>query len=197
MGKKIHVVNLNGFDATAPSEPQTSNEAEEMSKIKEEVENNEPAIEEPPPTEPPPTETPIEPKAKPKRKPPAKKKEEVQEEVKEELISPPAPPKEEAGKKIKTVELVSCPDCKKEMSKKTLRYSHEKNCTGKPIVREEIPVKRREPAKNPKPKEIIEQYVSIPEEIIQREISKRVREQKDSRMRAKDERIKKLAMNIV
>ena len=83
------------------------------------------------------------------------------------------------------------------MSKKTLRYSHEKNCTGKPIVREEIPVKRREPAKNPKPKEIIEQYASIPEEIIQREISKRVREQKDSRMRAKEERIKKLAMNIV
>ena len=40
MGKKIHVVNLNGFEATAPTEEQPTNEADEMSKIKEEVKNN-------------------------------------------------------------------------------------------------------------------------------------------------------------
>jgi hypothetical protein len=32
---------------------------------------------------------------------------------------------------IKTVELVECPDCKKKMTKKTLKYSHAKNCTAK------------------------------------------------------------------
>jgi hypothetical protein len=123
--------------------------------------------------------------------------------IKEEIISPPTQPTPEEvevnqpDKKIKTVELVSCPDCKKDMSKKTLRYSHEKNCTGKPVVREEVPVKRRAPIKTSKPKEVIEQYVSIPEEIIQQELNKRVKEQKEARIRAKDERIKKLAMSIV
>ena len=122
--------------------------------------------------------------------------------MKEEIISEPTPPTAEVeekqpDKKTKTVELVSCPDCEKEMSKKTLRYSHEKNCTGKPVVREEVPVKRRAPVKTSKPKEVIEQYVSIPEEIIQQELNKRVKEQKESRIRAKDEKIKKLAMQIV
>jgi hypothetical protein len=207
MGRKIHVVNLNGFQATTPSsEGQAPNEAEQMSKMKEEVENEPPATEqpaEPTPTEPAPIE---EPKAKSKRKPPSKpkenKQEEINEEVREEIIAPQLPPKEEtevkqSDKKIKTVELVSCPDCKKEMSKKTLRYSHEKNCTGKPIVREEIPVKRRPLVKESKPKEVIEQYISIPEEIIQQELNKRVKEQKESRVRAKEEKIKKLAMQIV
>ena len=210
MGKKINVVNLNGFEATTPSE-QTPNEAEGMSKIKEEVENNTPPTEPPTeqPTEPlneqplneqPQTEQPrIEAKPKPKRKPPAKKKEEIKEEVRKEIE--PTPPKEEVevkppDKKVKTVELVSCPDCKKEMSKKTLRYSHEKNCTGKPIVREEIPVKRRAPVKTSKPPAAVEQYIAIPEEIIQQEINKRVKEQKDARIKAKIEKIQRLAMNI-
>ena len=85
------------------------------------------------------------------------------------------------------------------MSKKTLRYSHEKNCTGKPVVREEIPVKRRDPVKvkPPAPPEEKDKYISIPEEVIQQEINRRVREQKDARIKAKEDRIKKLAMNIV
>ena len=191
MGKKINVVNLNGFEATAPTEEQPTNEVDEMSKIKEEVKNNEPPVPlEAEPTEPPPTDPP----PKPKRKPPSAGK---NKEVKEEIILPPTQPTPEEvevtqpDKKIKTVELVSCPDCKKDMSKKTLRYSHEKNCTGKPVVREEVPVKRRAPVKTSKPKEVIEQYVSIPEEIIQQELNKRVKEQKEARIRAKDERIKK------
>ena len=32
---------------------------------------------------------------------------------------------------IKTVELVECPDCKKKMTKNTLKYSHAKNCIKK------------------------------------------------------------------
>ena len=35
---------------------------------------------------------------------------------------------------VKTVELVECPDCNKKMTKKTLKYSHAKNCTGKKVV---------------------------------------------------------------
>jgi hypothetical protein len=202
MGKKIHVVNLNGFEATAPTSlgEQPTNEADEMSKMKEEAENNE--------TEPP---TPIEPKAKPKRKSQPKQTatEEIKEEKVEEVVIPPTPkeevevkPPEGTEKKVKTVELVSCPDCKKEMSKKTLRYSHEKNCTGKPVVREEIPVKRRAPVKAKPPAETEapkakEAYISIPEEIIQQELNKRVKEQREARLRAKDDKIKKLAMNIV
>lgn len=176
-----------------------------MSKIKEEVKNSEPpaTIEQ---TESHPTSLPsASPKAKAKRKPPLRPKQEVKEEIKEEIVSTPPPQKEEVEEKqpegtetkVKTVELVNCPDCKKEMSKKTLRYTHEKNCTGKPIVREEIPVKRRPPAKaTAPPAKAKESYVSIPEEIIQQELNKRVKEQREARLRAKDEKIKKLAMNI-
>ena len=110
--------------------------------------------------------------------------------------------KPQSEKKIKTVELVSCPDCQKEMTKTTLRYSHAKNCAGKPIVREELPVKRRTPVKA-KPHEVNEiipagkTYISIPEEILQQEINKRVKEQKEARIKAKAEKIKKLAEHIV
>jgi len=202
MSKKINVVNLNSFENSTPEPP--TNDADEMSKIKNDIQQEEQpeaplVVEEP---------KPIEPKSKPKRKPPSKKK---VEEIKEEVVIPTPPVEEKVEekpaekveektpKKIKTVELVSCPDCNKEMSKKTLRYSHEKNCTGKPIVREEIPVKRRAAPKvkqSPPPEEK-EKYISIPEEIIQQEINRRVKEQKDARIKAKDERIKKLAMNIV
>ena len=35
---------------------------------------------------------------------------------------------------VKTVELVECPDCNKKMTKKTLKYSHAKNCVAKKVV---------------------------------------------------------------
>jgi hypothetical protein len=202
MGKKINIVNLNGFENATPAQP--TNEAEELSKIKDDIQKEEPPKE---PEELPPVQQEAEPKAKPKRRPRAKKKTEeiitpppstpVEDKPVEEKPEEEIPPKPE--KKIKTVELVSCPHCKKEMSKKTLRYSHEKNCTGKPIVREEIPVKRRPPPKvkqeaTPQTKD---KYISIPEEVVQQEINRRVKEQKESRIRAKDERIKKLATRTV
>ena len=196
MVRKINVVNLNSFENATPEQP--TNEAEEMSKIKDDIQNEEP-LEEPTTQQ---QEPEPEPKVKAKRKPPTKKPTEeitppslpLEEKPEEEIL-----PKPRTEKKIKTVELVSCPDCEKEMSSKTLRYSHEKNCTGKPIVREEIPVKRRTPTKvkQQAPTPHTEQYISIPEEVIQQEINKIMKEQKVARIRAKDERIKKLAMNIV
>ena len=44
---------------------------------------------------------------------------------------------------IKTVELVQCDKCNKQMTKNTLRYHHEKSCPGKPIDTQALPVKRR------------------------------------------------------
>jgi len=99
--------------------------------------------------------------------------------------------KPQTEKKIKTVELVSCPDCQKEMTKTTFRYSHAKNCAGKPIVREELPVKRRAPVKvksqevNEITSPVSKTYISIPEEILQQEINKRVKEQKEARIKAR------------
>jgi len=52
----------------------------------------------------------------------------------------PQPQEEVSATSVKTVELVECPDCKKKMTKKTLKYSHAKNCTAKkvlPVVKEE------------------------------------------------------------
>ena len=70
-------------------------------------------------------------KAKPKRASRAKPKEPPQEEPKEEppKEEPPKeePPKEEQGAGAK----VECPDCGKQMSAKTLRYSHGANCSAK------------------------------------------------------------------
>ena len=41
-------------------------------------------------------------------------------------------------KNIKTVELVECPQCKKMMTAKSLKYSHQKNCiTNKPTIPEQ------------------------------------------------------------
>ena len=58
------------------------------------------------------------PKTKRKAAPKKIKVEDINEEIKEEE------PKEEP-KKTKTVELVECPKCKKQLPKRTLRYDHE------------------------------------------------------------------------
>ena len=49
----------------------------------------------------------------------------------------------EKPKNIKTLELVQCDKCNKQMTKNTLRYHHEKSCPGKPIDTQALPVKRR------------------------------------------------------
>ena len=61
-------------------------------------------------------------------------------EVEEETTPPqhepetPNPEGQTPVSSVKTVELVECPDCNKKMTKKTLKYSHAKNCTGKKVV---------------------------------------------------------------
>ena len=61
-------------------------------------------------------------------------------EVEEETTHPqhepeiPNPEGQTPVSSVKTVELVECPDCNKKMTKKTLKYSHAKNCIGKKVV---------------------------------------------------------------
>ena len=59
---------------------------------------------------------------------------EVEEET-TQVMTPEIPnPEGVVPTSVKTVELVECPDCNKKMTKKTLKYSHAKNCTGKKVV---------------------------------------------------------------
>ena len=81
----------------------------------------------------------VEVKPKAKRASRAKPKEEVKEEPVEE-------PVEEPKEEEKIDDKVACPDCGKQMSAKTLRYSHGPNCASKKQKKEESqPVIQREP----------------------------------------------------
>ena len=52
----------------------------------------------------------------------------------------PQPQEEVSATSVKTVELVECPDCKKKLAMKSLKYSHAKNCIAKrPLKEEETP----------------------------------------------------------
>ena len=94
-----------------------------------------------------------------------KKKEEVIPEPVVEVI--PEPVVEVENKNIKTVELVECPDCKKQLTQRTLKYSHKSIC----------------PAMKPAKPEKVEQI--IPEPIIRKPI----------RMSARSERYKNLVVH--
>ncbi len=89
----------------------------------------------------------VEPTAKPKRAPRAKKVKE-QEQVQAEVVAV-EPTLEETADEVTVPEekqapavvkeKVACPDCGKQMSAKTLKYSHAPNCTVKQInVKEEM-----------------------------------------------------------
>ena len=105
---------------------------------------------------------------------------------------------EEEQKKLKTVELVKCEKCDKELTKRTLRYDHEKTCPGEPIVREALPVKRRGVSKKETEKQT--EPVNIPNELIEQEVKKRMqltaRDRIQQKMKLRDERIKRLTTQI-
>lgn len=98
----------------------------------------------------------------------------------------------EEPKNIKTLELVNCDKCGKQMTKKTLRYHHDKNCPGEKIDKEALPVKKRSVKK--------ETVVDIPKEVIEVEVNKRIentfKDRLNERMKVKQEKIKKLAAQI-
>ena len=98
---------------------------------------------------------------------------------------------EEKPKNIKTLELVNCDKCGKQMTKKTLRYHHDKNCPGEKIDKEALPVKKRSVKKESE---------NIPKEVIEVEVNKRIentfKDRLNERMKVKQEKIKKLATQI-
>ena len=57
-------------------------------------------------------------------------KEDIKEEIKDEVIAPPNTPKT----KIKTQELIQCQRCKRWMTEKTLKFTHDKVCKEKADV---------------------------------------------------------------
>ena len=190
--KQIHVVSLSPFDKVETPEDVPSNEEEDINQIKEAIKEEE--SQQPEPIE-----------VKPKRKAVARKRkvEPVIEQVEEpvepviEQVEEPVieSPKVEQSKKVKTLELVKCDKCNKEMTKRTLRYDHPKTCKGAPINREDIPVQKRTKA----PTKVVEQTI-IPEDVIENEVKKRIQNTIQDRMqmklKQKEDRIKKLAEKI-
>ena len=102
-------------------------------------------------------------KPKPKRKPPVKKPKVVEEasvvEAPEPVVETVVEPvkEEQPQKKVKTLELVKCGKCGKEMTQRTLRYDHDKTCKGAPIKREDITIKKRIKKDSPKQSNIKKQ----------------------------------------
>lgn len=212
MPKKINVVSLSDIKPIESEDDVSVVNNDEVTQIKEAIKEEE-ALN-------PPEDNPVEeaPKPKPKRKPPVKKPKVVEEvaQVPEPLPEPVIEVKEEMPqKKVKTLELVKCDKCGKEMTKRTLRYDHHKTCPGEKVEREKIPVQRRIK------KEVVEtksstQPINIPEEIIERppkgvlgpealllveqEVKKRiqssVQDRIHQRLKVKEEKIKKLATQI-
>jgi hypothetical protein len=182
--KQIHVVSLSPFDKVETPEDVPSNEEEDINQIKEAIKEEESQQPEP---------ISVKPKRKAAaRKPKVEPVEPVIEQVEEPVIESP---KVEQSKKVKTLELVKCDKCNKEMTKRTLRYDHPKTCKGAPINREDIPVQKRTKA----PTKVVEPTI-IPEDVIENEVKKRIQNTIQDRMqmklKQKEERIKKLAEKI-
>ena len=98
------------------------------------------AVEDPVPVPVPNDTATIEPDVKAIENEPIEAQSDREVEVEEETTHPqhepeiPNPDGQTPVSSVKTVELVECPDCNKKMTKKTLKYSHAKNCTGKKVV---------------------------------------------------------------
>ena len=98
------------------------------------------AVEDPVPVPVPNDTATIEPDVKAIENEPIEAQSDREVEVEEETTHPqhepeiPNPEGQTPVSSVKTVELVECPDCNKKMTKKTLKYSHAKNCTGKKVV---------------------------------------------------------------
>ena len=201
MPKKINVVSLSDIKPVEENDVDTNNDIDERNQITEAIKEEEELS---PPEDV--TQMEVE-KPKPKRKP-APKKAKVVEEVApviETVVEEvkPEPVAEQPPKKIKTLELVKCEKCGKEMTKRTLRYDHDKTCKGAPIKREDIPVQKRV-KKLATPKQTPAVVATVPsatvpegvEHVIEREVNKRIQDRLLQKVRVKEEKIKKLAALI-
>ena len=201
MPKQINVVSLSDIKPVEENDVDTNNDIDERNQITEAIKEEEELS---PPEDVKPME--VE-KPKPKRKPAPKKAKVVEEvapvieTVAEEVKAEPVV--EQPPKKIKTLELVKCEKCGKEMTKRTLRYDHDKTCKGAPIKREDIPVQKRV-KKLATPEQTPAVVATVPsatvpegvEHVIEREVNKRIQDRLLQKVRVKEEKIKKLAALI-
>ena len=219
MGKKIKVVDI-AKEETVSKEEEPTQVTDEV--IPEQV-NEEPVVDVQPAVQSDIVE-------KPKAKPRSKKKEVTPPEVPTEVVPAvaevlePSQPVEVTKEEVKTekikkvVEQVKCKKCNKSMTPKTLRYSHEQNCSGAVVNTEDLPVKRRttkkvEPASattttlqdKTNQKEIYNKIVAknvnidsseidIPEELKQ-EVFKSFKRQQE-RVKMKEDNLNRLRMQI-
>ena len=219
MGKKIKVVDIAKEETVSKEEEPTQVTDED---IPEQV-NEEPVVDVQPAVQSDIVE-------KPKAKPRSKKKEVTPPEVPTEVVPAvaevlePSQAVEETKEELKTekikkvVEQVKCKKCNKSMTPKTLRYSHEQNCSGAVVNTEDLPVKRRttkkvEPASattttlqdKTNQKEIYNKIVAknvnidsseidIPEELKQ-EVFKSFKRQQE-RVKMKEDNLNRLRMQI-
>ena len=117
------------------------------------------------------------PKARAKRAP--KKPVEVEAVVEPEPVEEPQQVEEpDDGNWTKVESKVACPDCGKQMSAKTLKYSHGPNCTAKKQKRS--------------PREISS---SVIEEVIENEVQKRFTSSRALRAARRQEMVEKLLQN--
>lgn len=219
MGKKIKVVDIAKEETDIKEEPtQVTDEVVTEQVSEEPVVDVQPAVQ-------------SDIVEKPKAKPRSKKKEVTPPEVPTEVVPAvvevlePSQPVEVTKEEVKTekikkvVEQVKCKKCNKSMTPKTLRYSHEQNCSGEVVNTEDLPVKRRttkkvEPASatttttlqdKTNQKEIYNKIVAknvnidsseidIPEELKQ-EVFKSFKRQQE-RIKMKEDNLNRLRMHI-
>jgi hypothetical protein len=164
--------------ASEAGETDAKTDAEQMTEIIQEVKE----VAEPAPVEEPVKEK--EKKATPKAKAKAKAKaEEPQAEVKVE--EPVAEVKEEVKSEAKSEAKVACPDCGKQMSAKTLKYSHVPNCTAKKQKNTENEPEEANP----------DQSHHIPAEIIENEVQRRLNCKRAERAARREEMVNRLMQN--
>ena len=160
------------WDQEAETDAKT--DAEQMTEIIQEVKEV---------AEPAPVEEPVKEKAK-KATPKAKAKaEEPPAEVKVE--EPVAEVKEEAKTEAKSEAKVACPDCGKQMSAKTLKYSHVPNCTAK----------KQKNAENEPEEGNADQNYHISAEIIENEVQRRLSCKRAERAARREEMVNRLMQN--
>ncbi len=129
-------------------------------------------------------EAPMAPKVKAKRapkKPPASTELEV--EVKESSDETHEETKTEAKTEAKTESKVSCPDCGKQMSAKTLKHSPVPNGVAKKQNDTSPPISQ------------VRQRESVMEEVIENEVQQRLQNKRSERAARREEMVQKLMQN--
>jgi len=176
------------WDQEAETDAKT--DAEQMTEIIQEVKEV---------AEPAPVEEPVKEKAKkatPKAKAKAKAKAEEPPEASEakgasplpaevQVEEPVAEVKEEAKTEAKSEAKVACPDCGKQMSAKTLKYSHVPNCTAK----------KQKNAENEPEEGNADHNYHISAEIIENEVQRRLSCKRAERAARREEMVNRLMQN--